>query len=33
MADKPELEPLIENLNYNKLKDGDLINVLKKYDE
>ncbi|MGU3376359.1 hypothetical protein [Chryseobacterium sp. M5A1_1a] len=33
MADKPELEPLIENINYNKLNDEDLINVLKKYDE
>ncbi len=33
MADKPELEPLIENINYNRLKDEDLINLLKKYDE
>lgn len=33
MADKPELEPLIENINYNRLKEEDLINVLKKYDE
>lgn len=33
MADKPELEPLIENINYNKLREEDLIDVLKKYDE
>lgn len=33
MADKPELEPLIENINYNRLKEQDLIDLLKKYDE
>ncbi|MDQ0782836.1 hypothetical protein [Chryseobacterium sp. W4I1] len=33
MADKPALEPLIENINYNKLREEDLIDVLKKYDE
>jgi len=33
MADKPELEPLIENINYNKLREEDLIDVLKKYDD
>lgn len=33
MADKPGLEPLIENINYNRLKEQDLIDLLKKYDE
>jgi len=33
MADKPELESLIENINYNRLKEQDLIDLLKKYDE
>jgi hypothetical protein len=33
MVEKPELEPLIENINYNRLKDQDLIDLLKKYDE
>ncbi|MEJ5050119.1 hypothetical protein WH221_09770 [Chryseobacterium culicis] len=32
-ADKPELEPLIENINYNRLKEEDLIDLLKRYDE
>lgn len=33
MADKPELEPIIEKINYNKLKDENLLEILKKYDE
>ncbi|WP_374465663.1 hypothetical protein [Chryseobacterium sp.] len=33
MVEKPELEPLIENINYNRLKEQDLIDLLKKYDE
>ncbi|MGX5683832.1 hypothetical protein ACWKWW_04660 [Chryseobacterium cucumeris] len=33
MIEKPELEPLIENINYNRLKEQDLIDLLKKYDE
>lgn len=32
-VDKPELESLIDKINYDKLKDEDLLNVLKKYDE
>lgn len=33
MGDRPELEPLIEKINYDKLNDEDLLNILKKYDE
>ncbi|MCY0977093.1 hypothetical protein PGH12_08035 [Chryseobacterium wangxinyae] len=33
MSDKPELEPLIEKINYDKLSDQDLLNILKRYDE
>lgn len=33
MSDRAELEPLIEKINYDKLNDEDLLNILKKYDE
>jgi hypothetical protein len=33
MYDRPDLFQLIEQINYNRLKDEQLIEVLKKYDE
>ena len=33
MSDRSDLFPLIDKINYNKLKDEDLIEILKKYDE
>lgn len=33
MADKPELEALIEKVNYNRFNEEDFLELLKKYDE
>ena len=33
MSDREDLFPLIEEINYNRLKDEQLIELLKKYDE
>ncbi len=33
MSDRAELEPMIEKINYDKLKEEEVIELLKKYDE
>lgn len=33
MSDRPDIFPMIEQINYNRFKDEQLISVLEKYDE